>query len=153
MSIDLKVKRTHPAAFIPSFATMGAACFDLHAITEGEVTECLMPGSAHVFQIGLAFEIPEGYALMIYSRSGAGFKNDVRLANCTGVIDADYRGSVAVKLTNDNADGRAFKVKHGDRIAQAMLIEVPIVRLVEVLELSTTARGAGGFGSTGSAAQ
>ena len=85
--------------------------------------------------------------LLIYSRSGHGFKNDIRLANCTGVIDSDYRGEVKVKLTSDGDCD--FAVNAGDRIAQAMLIPVPKVELMAVTELSDTERGTGGFGSTG----
>lgn len=70
--------------------------------------------------------------MMIYSRSGHGFKNDVRLANCVGVIDSDYRGEVQVKMTNDNGDGNAITVRHGDRIAQAMIVLVPNIELIEV---------------------
>ena len=87
---------------------------------------------------------------MIYSRSGHGFKNDVRLANCVGVIDSDYTGEVKIKLTIDNEEG--FIVEHGSRVAQAMIIKLPSVQLVEVDELKTTERGANGFGSTGTSA-
>ena len=85
--------------------------------------------------------------MLIYSRSGHGFKNDVRLANCVGVIDADYRGELMVKLTGDTYG--QLTIKPGDRIAQAMLVPVMKVHFKEVQELSETVRGAGGFGSTG----
>lgn len=145
---QLKVKRLHPAAVLPRYATDGAACFDLVAI-EGRT---IGPERAGSIRTGLAFEVPPGHALMIYSRSGHGFKHGVRLANCVGVIDSDYRGEVMVALRNDTArgDGYAFSVLPGDRIAQAMLVQAPQVQLVEVQELGDTARGAGGFGSTGS---
>lgn len=145
------VKRLTDTAILPAFATAGAACFDLHADLKSEDgCEQIIFSYEHVFRTGLAFDIPKGYALMVYSRSGHGFKNDVRLANCVGVIDSDYTGEVKVKLTIDN-DG-SFTVSHGDRIAQAMLIKVPCVQLVEVDELKTTERGANGFGSTGTSA-
>ena len=86
--------------------------------------------------------------MMIYSRSGHGFNWGVRLANCVGVIDSDYRGEVKVKL---QADGCAMTVSKHDRIAQAMIIPVPKVQFTEVEALSETVRGAGGFGSTGAA--
>lgn len=86
--------------------------------------------------------------MLIYSRSGHGFKHGVRLANAVGVIDSDYRGEVQVKLVNDG--GMPFYVNKGDRIAQAMLVPVQQFQLAEVEDLSETARGAGGFGSTGS---
>lgn len=147
----LGVKRLTDTAILPAFATAGAACFDLHADLKSEDgCEQIIFSYEHVFRTGLAFDIPKGYALMVYSRSGHGFKNDVRLANCVGVIDSDYTGEVKVKLTIDNDGG--FVVSHGDRIAQAMLIKVPCVQLVEVDELKTTERGANGFGSTGTSA-
>ena len=139
----LKIKKLHEDAKIPHYATSGAACFDLSAIESSNVESC----DNATFSTGLAFEVPEGYVLLIYSRSGHGFKNDIRLANCTGVIDSDYRGEVKVKLTNDGAIG--YKINAGDRIAQAMLIPVPKVELMAVTELSDTERGTGGFGSTG----
>jgi dUTP pyrophosphatase len=149
--LGLRVKRIHPDAILPTRATDGSACFDLRAIIEDRSEVHVFDGYPVSFETGLAFEIPEGYAMMIYSRSGAGFKSDVRLSNCVGVIDSDYREGVMVKLARDGfRDGRPFTVKHGDRIAQAMLIPVPRVELVEVEELSTSAR-TGGFGSTGTA--
>lgn len=150
-TIPVGVKRLTNTAILPAFATAGAACFDLHADLKSEDgCEQIIFSYEHVFRTGLAFDIPKGYALMVYSRSGHGFKNDVRLANCVGVIDSDYTGEVKVKLTIDH-DG-SFTVSHGDRIAQAMLIKVPCVQLVEVDELKTTERGANGFGSTGTSA-
>lgn len=147
----LGVKRLTDTAILPAFATAGAACFDLHADLKSEDgCEQIIFSYEHIFRTGLAFDIPKGYALMVYSRSGHGFKNDVRLANCVGVIDSDYTGEVKVKLTIDH-DG-SFTVSHGDRIAQAMLIKVPCVQLLEVDELKTTERGANGFGSTGTSA-
>lgn len=147
----LGVKRLTDSAILPAFATAGAACFDLHAdLKSDDGCEQVIFSYEHIFRTGLAFDIPEGYALMVYSRSGHAFKNDVRLANCVAVIDSDYTGEVKVKLTIDN-DG-SFTVSHGDRIAQAMLIKLPSVQLVEVDELKTTERGANGFGSTGTSA-
>ena len=147
----LGVKRLTDTAILPSFASAGAACFDLHADLKSEDgCEQIIFSYEHIFRTGLAFDIPEGYALMVYSRSGHGFKNDVRLANCVGVIDSDYTGELKVKITIDN--NGSFTVNHGDRIAQAMLIKLPSVQLVEVDELKTTERGANGFGSTGTSA-
>ncbi|QXV85477.1 dTUPase [Escherichia phage VogelGryff] len=150
-TIPVGVKLLTDTAILPAFATAGAACFDLHADLKSE-DDCDQINfyNEYIFRTGLAFDIPKGYALMVYSRSGHGFKNDVRLANCVGVIDSDYTGEVKVKLTIDH-DG-SFTVSHGDRIAQAMLIKVPCVQLVEVDELKTTERGANGFGSTGTSA-
>lgn len=142
-TITLPVRRLHPDAILPKYATIGAACFDLHAIEGGVVGD----GLPVMFATGLAFEIPPGYVLQVHSRSGHGFKHGVRLSNCTGIIDSDYRGEVMVKLV---ADGGGFlNIRPGDRIAQAMLTLAPVVELVERDELSTTERGTGGFGSTG----
>ncbi len=101
----------------------------------------------YTFRTGLAFEVPHGHVLKVFSRSGHGFKYGVRLANGTGIIDSDYRGELMVCLKNDGPE--PMVVHHGDRITQAMLVPIPQVELIEVQELSDTERGAGGFGSTG----
>lgn len=145
--MKVKIKKLHPDAIIPKYATEGAACFDLHAIATNE-RELVIPGAPVVFQTGLAFEIPDGHAMFIFSRSGHGFNFDIRLSNCVGVIDADYKGQVKVKMTADGND--CLPVKDGDRIAQAMILPVPKVEFEEVQELTETERGQGGFGSTGS---
>lgn len=144
----INIKKLHERAMIPTFATDGAACFDLYAMVEDSKKVSIYKHSPAIIRTGLAFEIPKGHAMMIYSRSGHGFNNDVRLSNCVGVIDSDYRGEVKVKLA---ADGNGFGVSHGDRIAQAMIIPVPAIEGFLVSnELSETERGDGGFGSTGS---
>lgn len=147
----LKVLRTDERAQLPTYATDGAACFDLHALLpEGLDLVIIEPGEALTINTGLKFEIPHGYVMQVFSRSGHGFKHGVRLANCTGIIDSDYRGEVMVRLCNDctwSAD--FFEVRHGDKIAQAMLVLLPKFDIIEVNELSDTERGAGGFGSTG----
>lgn len=142
-SIKLKCKKLDPAAALPDKGTDGAACFDIYT-WHGEAID---PGESVVFSTGIAFEIPEGYALMVYSRSGHGFKQGLRLANCVGVIDSDYRGELKVKIHNDSQ--KTYFAHAYERIAQAMLIEVPRIELDVVDELSETERGEGGFGSTG----
>jgi dUTP pyrophosphatase len=148
--IDLKVKRVHPNAQIPALATSGAACFDMHAVDADTFEPHPTDRHAVIYRTGLAFEVPPGFALMIYSRSGHGFKEAIRLSNCVGVIDSDYRGEVKVSLRADGDMPR--RIQNGDRIAQAMLTLVPVANLIEVEELSETARGEGGFGSTGTGA-
>lgn len=145
--MQLKIKKLHPDAIIPRYATPGSACFDLHTVECNNLP--LYAGQSRVFKTGLAFDIPDDHVMLIFSRSGHGFNNDVRLANCVGVIDSDYTGQVGVKLTSDDWQGRVFSVNTGDRIAQAMLIPVQQVQFLEVDELKTTERGAGGMGSTG----
>lgn len=144
----IKIKRLHPGAIIPKHATAGAACFDLHAVCECPVS--IVSDCPATIRTGLAFEIPPGFVMLVFSRSGHGFKHDVRLANCVGVIDSDYRGEVYVRLSRDfTLKTPTLTVNNGDRIAQAMLLPVPAVALVEVDELGETERGEGGFGSTG----
>lgn len=159
--MNIKIKKVHPDAIVPTYGTAGAACFDLHAICPPHSMRTpLFPGETMTIRTGLAFEIPEGYVMLVFSRSGHGFKNDVRLANCVGVIDSDYRGEVMVKLRSDDdppylSPGRAtpetyfLAIGPGDRIAQAMIVPFPRVAFDVVKELSSTERGAGGFGSTG----
>ena len=144
MQFALNIKRISDTAILPKKATKGAACFDLHA----DILEPIWITQANpcVISTGLIFEVPEGYALMLYSRSGHGFKHNVRLANAVGVLDSDYRGAAKIKLTADN---ESYQVIPGERIAQAMLIPLPEYEIVEVDELSLTERGAGGFGSSG----
>lgn len=142
--MKIKTKKLHKNAMIPKCATAGAACFDLHALEGGTAGAY---GGTLALRTGLAFEVPAGHVMLIYSRSGHGFKNSVRLVNSVGVIDSDYRGEVAVKLINDSP--LAFSVEAGDRIAQAMVIPVPSVELIEAADLEETVRGAAGFGSTG----
>ena len=148
----LKIKKLHPDAILPIYATPGAACFDLYALLPDHLnrrTIALNNMAPCIVRTGLAFEIPAGWSMLIFSRSGHGFKGDVRLANCVGVIDADYTGEVMVKLTSDAVHEWDFLISHGDRIAQAMLVQIPQVQMLEVDALSETERGAGGFGSTG----
>jgi len=135
--MKLKWKRVHADAQPPFYASEGAAAFDLVAVSR----------DGDVFGTGLAFDIPEGYALFIFSRSGHGFKHNTRLANAVGVVDADFVGEVKVKLTRD--DDEPLSVEIGDRIAQAVLMPAPQVELVETTKLKETNRGEKGFGSTG----
>ena len=156
--MKLKIKKLHPQAKLPTYATEGSACFDLYAATvdgKSHIPSELHQGYPVTCGTGLSFEIPAGHAMLIFSRSGHGFKHGARLANCVGVIDSDYRGEVAVKLACDQdevpIEWRPLLVRPGDRIAQAMIIPVPEIGLELVDELSDTARGDRGFGSTGAA--
>jgi dUTP pyrophosphatase len=149
--MQVKIKKLNSDAIVPKYATAGAACFDIHTNESGVVTT----SDPVVFSTGLSFEVPEGYVMLVFSRSGHGFKNNTRLSNCVGVIDSDYRGELKVKLNMDlYMKGRSIhmdslKVEKGDRIAQAMLVPYPKVELIETQELSDTERGTGGLGSTG----
>ena len=144
--MNVKIKKVHPEAKTPVYGSEGAACFDLYAAsiigTESETERTVLYGT------GLQFEVPEGHVMMIYSRSGHGFKHGITLANSTGIVDADYRGEVMVKLTKRDTSVHGMPAI-GERIAQAMIIPVEQVAFEETDELSDTQRGEGGFGSTG----
>ena len=141
--MQVKFKKTDERAKMPTMATVGAACFDLFA-ADVVTTE----PNAVVYNTGLQFEIPQGHVMMLYSRSGHGYKLGIRLANGTGVIDSDYRGDVMVKLVSNTCDLCEFP-QVGERIAQAMILPVPLVGFSMTDKLSPTERGEGGFGSTG----
>ena len=139
----MKLQKLVPHAAVPTCGTPGAACFDLRATEEVSIA----PRSAEEIGTGLAFEVPEGHVMLVFSRSGHGFKNGLRLANSVGVIDSDYRGEVRVKLHNDSHNRQ--HVVQGDRIAQAMVLPVARMSFELADALSDTERGAGGIGSTG----
>lgn len=144
--MNVKIKKIHPDAKVPVYGSKGAACFDLYAANIIDTTS--ENERTVTYGTGLQFEVPEGHVMMVYSRSGHGFNHGITLANSTGVIDADYRGEVCVKLRKlgDDTDGLPAV---GERIAQAMIIPVEQVVFEEVDKLSSTERGEGGFGSTG----
>jgi len=142
--INMKIKLNHPQAKIPTYATDGSACFDLYC---AELVEII--GDTATINTGIIAEIPEGYAMMVYSRSGHGFKSDTRLCNSVGVVDSDYRGDVMVKLRKDSLKATPPDLSIGSRIAQAMLIPVTQVRFDVSDEVSESERGNGGFGSSG----
>lgn len=137
----IKFKKLSQNAQVPTYTTSGAACFDLYSVERVTVRAEDM----QTVGTGIAVEVPEGYALMLYSRSGHGVKR-ISLANSVGVIDSDYRGEIKALIKNDGFF--AMDVFPGDRIAQGMIIPVNQVTFEEG-ELSDTERGTGGFGSTG----
>lgn len=139
----MKIKILTETARMPTYATDGSACFDLYA----DNALLVKAGKSAVVDTGVAFEVPMGHVMKVYSRSGHGFKNGIRLSNAVGIVDADFRGSVKVCLHNDSDTD--FAVHAGDRIAQAMVETVFRHRLEVVDKLSTTVRGEGGFGSSG----
>ncbi|MBS4017509.1 MAG: dUTP diphosphatase [Dechloromonas sp.] len=150
--MQVNVKRIHPDAKLPTYATDGSGCFDLyaHRLEGGYGHLRVFDGVPLVCSTGLAFEVPDGHVMLVFSRSGHGFNYSVRLANCVGVIDSDYRGEVKVKLTCDENNERDdLLVSRGDRIAQALILPVERVEFVDVPVLSDTGRGTGEFGSSG----
>jgi dUTP pyrophosphatase len=146
--MEIKIKALVPHAVAPTYATSGSGAFDLYATSMYSQVDYKDPV---IVNTGLAFEIPQDHVMLVFSRSGHGFKDDVRLSNCVGVIDSDYRGEVKVKLTRDDNVNHTspFAVKAGDRIAQAMIIKIDQVTFTWVDELSNTDRDLSGFGSTG----
>jgi dUTP pyrophosphatase len=148
MNTPILVKRL-PHAYglpAPSYATAGAAGMDI--IAAGRVT--VYVGQTALIPTGLCVSIPPGHELQIRPRSGLALKHRIIVANSPGTIDEDYRGEIGVILLNLGDD--TFIVNRGDRIAQAVLAPVIRGELIEVPELDKTARGEGGFGSTGVAA-
>lgn len=141
----LRMKKLREGAVLPQRQTEGAAGYDLCACLEAPVT--LQPGEGYPFPTGLAAEIPQGYAGMVFCRSGLGVKHGVSLPNCVGVIDSDYRGELQVPLVNLSRE--PYTVAPGERIAQLVVAPVCLPVVEEVEELTQTARGEGGFGSTG----
>lgn len=140
-------KRLHPGATMPQYQTAGAAGLDLAACLEEGGSRTLQPGEIAVIPTGWAVEIPAGYEGQVRPRSGLATKFGVTVPNAPGTIDSDYRGELKVALINL---GRApFVIEHAMRIAQLVIAPVVRARLEEVHDLTTTARGAGGFGSTG----
>lgn len=139
----MKIKKLSSRATVPVYSTAGAACFDLFAV---EPTVVPAGGRASI-STGLAFEVPQGYVMLVFSRSGHGKNAGVTLANSVGVVDSDYRGPAVCVLQNNGDLG--FWVGEGDRIAQALILPIPKVSFEVVDELTPTARGESGFGSTG----
>jgi dUTP diphosphatase len=133
---------------LPSYQSAHAAGLDLVAGLTADNPMILPPGARGLVPTGLSIELPPGYEAQVRPRSGLALKHGVTLLNSPGTIDADYRGEVMVLLVNHGAE--PFTIRRGDRIAQLIVSSVEHVAVVEVGELGTTTRGAGGFGSTGS---
>ena len=132
---------------LPTYETANSAGVDLRAAVAENAPITLLTGERTLIPTGLAMEIPEGYEAQIRPRSGLAIKNGVTALNSPGTIDADYRGEVQVILINHGAE--PFIVERGMRIAQMMIAPVTQVTFTTTNELSSTERGAGGFGSTG----
>lgn len=160
--IDIKVKKLSDNAAIPKYATVQSACFDLVASED----IIIQPGETKAVGTGLSLEIPEGYKMCIYPRSGISLKTPLRISNSPAQIDADFRGEVKVLLENTTKEFTTcilslddtiepfpynqakYRIHKGDRIAQAEIVPVLRASFTEVDSLSTTER-TGGFGSTG----
>ena len=138
--MELKIKRIHPAAKLPSYGHPGDAGLDLYSA----VDHVLAPASVYAVPTGIKMAIPPGHVGLVWDKSGISLKGVHRLA---GVVDAGYRGEVQVVMVN--LGGEPFMIKPGMKIAQMLIQPVMSVFVVETEELDDTSRGEGGFGSTG----
>jgi dUTP pyrophosphatase len=139
----LRVRRLAPAAILPSYAHPGDAGLDLFAVADAVIP----PGEWRKIPTGIAIELPDGTEAQVRPRSGIAANHGVTVLNSPGTIDAGYRGEVAVLLINH---GRTpFQVEPGMKVAQMVVAEVTRVAIDEATELEDSARGGGGFGSTG----
>lgn len=141
----LQIKKLHPAAKLPRYMTDLAAGMDVCAVLDDDIV--LQPGNRVLVPTGLAFAIPAGYEVQVRPRSGLAIKHGISMVNSPGTIDADYRGEIRIILINHGEE--PFIISSGDRIAQLVVAPVCQAELLEVEDLSETARGAGGFGHTG----
>lgn len=141
--MQVKLKKLHPEAKIPSYQSKGAAGFDFCSIEK----KTIKAGEWELVKTGLAFEIAKGYELQVRPRSGLALKNGISVLNSPGTVDSDYRGEICVILINHSKVD--FSIEVGDRIAQGVIAKVEQVGFMEVENLSDTQRGEGGFGSSG----
>lgn len=143
--MKVAVKKLDERAQLPTYGSVAAAGADLYALIDGELT--IGAGETAMVHTGLALEIPEGYAGLVYARSGLASKRGLAPANKVGVIDADYRGEIMVALHNHGNAPQT--IVSGERIAQLVVAPFLKADFFEAQALSDTDRGAGGFGSTG----
>ncbi len=141
--VPLRIRRLDPSVPVPAYAHRGDAGLDI--CSAEEVT--LQPGERKLVSTGFAMALPEGYAAFVQPRSGLAVRSGISIVNTPGLIDCHYRGEVKVILVNLGEE--PFQVKRGDRIAQMVVQRVDTARIEVVEELDETARGEGGFGSTG----
>lgn len=146
MQVDLKILDARLREALPAYATPGSAGLDLRACLDAPLT--LQPGDAQLIPTGLAMHLADpGYAAMILPRSGLGAKHGIVLGNLVGLIDSDYQGPLMVSCWNRGRE--AFTIQPLERIAQMIIVPVAQARFRVVESFEASARGAGGFGSTG----
>ncbi len=141
----IRVKKLREGALLPTYGTTQAAGADLYACLEAPLT--IAPGETAWVPTGLALEVPEGCAGLVYARSGLATKRGLAPANKVGVIDSDYRGEITVVLYNHGSEAQT--ISSGERIAQLIITPVLTPAYTETDRLTETLRGTGGFGSTG----
>lgn len=142
---QIRIKKLREDAIVPTYGSPYAAGADLYACLEEE--QAVSPGQTVMFHTGIAMEIPEGYAGLIFARSGLASKRGLAPANKVGVVDSDYRGEFMIALHNHSDVPQT--VLPGERIAQMVITPVLAAEFLQVEELEETQRGSGGFGSTG----
>ena len=145
MKQPVPVKKLNPTAKLPTYGTPYAAGADLYACLDEPMT--VAPGQTVLVPTGLTMEIPEGFAGLVYARSGLATRQGLAPANKVGVIDSDYRGEILICMFNHSDTSRV--ISHGDRIAQMILTPYLTGLFTETGTLSATGRGSNGFGSTG----
>jgi dUTP pyrophosphatase len=136
---------------LPAYQTSGAAGMDLLAAVSADRPPVLRPGARALVPTGLVLQIPDGFEAQVRPRSGLALRNGVTVLNSPGTIDSDYRGEVQVLLAN--LGDKPFKIERGARIAQLVVAPIARAHLTEAEALADTARGSGGFGSTGTRAK
>ena len=148
-NVEVAVRRLpHSAGLpLPAYASNGAAGLDLRAATPEAETIEIKPGERHVVPTGIAIALPPGYEAQVRPRSGLARRHGVTCLNSPGTVDSDYRGEIAVILVNLGQE--PFAISRGDRIAQLVVAPVARARWRPVEHLDETARGSGGFGSSG----
>lgn len=144
--MEIKIKKLRENAIIPSRGSLFAAGYDLYACLDGE-NITIEPHKSAKIGTGIAAALPAGYFGAIFARSGLATKQNLRPANCVGVVDSDYRGEFIVCLHNDSDDMRV--INNGERVAQLVLMPFMEMDFIETDALDETERGVGGFGSTG----
>ena len=132
---------------LPFYATPNSAGMDLYAHLDNDYMRVIKPHTTEMISVGFAMETPNNTYGAIFARSGLASKKGLRPANCVGVVDSTYRGEVFVALHNDT--DKVQQIMNGDRIAQMIIMEYPIVGIIETDTLSETERGDGGFGHSG----
>lgn len=142
--VDILIQRLDPGLPLPAFAHPGDAGADLHAAEDVD----LAPGERALVATGVAIALPAGYAAFVHPRSGLAARHGVTIVNAPGTVDAGYRGEIKVTLLNTDRS-QPVRFRRGDRIAQLVIQRVERVRFHEVASLPGSARGDGGFGSTG----
>lgn len=141
--MKVKIKKLHPDAVVPKYATEGSSGFDLVAVEDVIIDS----GATKLVKTGLSMAVDQGFELQVRPRSGISLKTFLRVANSPGTVDSDYRGEICIIMTNTGIG--SYHIQKGDRIAQGVVCPIIQVDFEEVDDLDDTNRGSGGFGSSG----